>query len=118
MGVGLGTDADRTLEAAIKASVSRSMQSSAPSALERCLRCLPPPVQADSKSPEERRSMVRRGSKWGDGGQAMPVLDKYHNRDVGEKGTLAWRRVRDADVWVALLDVRGELRTHACFLPK
>ena len=56
---GLGTAADRSLEQAIKASISRGTQSHAIEVrpIERCLQCLRPVQQGDDKTPEERRSI-------------------------------------------------------------
>lgn len=124
MPVGLGTEADRSLEQAIKASVKLALEAKPKNALEKslekCLQCLQPVAPPPSAAVvNERRSLRRRDSKWGTGGNPTPVLDKYHTRDIGEKGTLEWRRfILDEDdqqisYWHDLPLVAGPTTLHA-----
>jgi len=119
MPAGIGTAADRTLEDAIKKGPLFKQQQQNP--LARCLQCFQAKVSApagDGKTEEERR-LTRRGSKWGAGGEPTRVLERYHNRDIGEQGTLEWRRfIIDEDdtqisYWHDLPLVAGEGTLHA-----
>ena len=105
MPAGLGSNEDRLLEQTIKQGALFASQRRNP--FLSSLRCLQeqasqlrpgPPAQVVNN----RRSM-RRASKWGAGGETMPVLDKYHYRDAGEEGSLEWRRfiIDDNDVEIS-----------------
>ena len=129
MGLGVGTAADRKLEAAIKGvsldisatPVSLSQRILNPFA--RCIQCMQlriKPVQGDALTVQDRRSRrVSTTGKHGVGGEKTLVLDRYQNRDAGELGTLAWRRFiideEDTEIsyWHDLPLVAGPKTIHA-----
>ena len=120
----MGTSADRALEDAIKNAGFRKNIGPSSSTLllagfAKCISYLQPtPAMPTEEVITERRSQ-RRGSKYGEGGDKTRVLEKYHYRDVGEQGTLEWRRfiIDEDDVeisyWHDLPLVAGSGLLHA-----